>query len=109
MSTKIMLSTGAVGRTPLANLRATRSNTKATMQQMNTSLQVTMLEKKKAKAKELEQEAHKLLTGEDCLSDETVITHHTILQTLSQLIQKYSVTAPQSLKRALTALVVLLQ
>ena len=68
-----------------------------------------MLEKKKAKAKELELEARKLLISEECLSDETNITHETILHALSLIVQKYSTTAPQSLIRALTALVALLQ
>lgn len=108
MSAKGALNAGAAGRVP-ANLRATRSNTKTITQPSNASPQAATLEKKKAKAREIEAEARKTLMSEKCLGEETVITHHTLLHTLSLLIQKYNETAPQSLTIALMAMVALLQ
>ena len=101
------MSPGATGHTLPANLRTTRATTKASALQVNVSPQLATLEKKKTKAKEakeVEMEAHKLLTGKNCLNEETAIMHHTLLRTLALIIQKYSSTAPQSLTRALTAL-----
>ena len=58
MAFKGMLNTGAAGCSPPENLRATRSQTfKQTAQQVNASPQAATLEKKKAKARELEIEA----------------------------------------------------
>ncbi|KAF8256768.1 hypothetical protein EI94DRAFT_1710241 [Lactarius quietus] len=111
MSLKGMSGIGGESLTPPANLRATRSNTKAEAQQTTISLQMAMLEKKKMKAKEAKevgQEACKVLIGEKCLNEETAITHAVLLKALMQLIQKYSMSAPQSLIRALTALSALL-
>lgn len=108
MSTKSTLTTGAAGRSPLENFRTTRSNSnKNSTQQASTSPQAATLEKKKAKAEELETEARKLLTNEGCLKDGTNITHSTILNALTQIIQKYSTTTPQNLARALAALTAL--
>lgn len=108
MSTKSTLTTGAAGRSPLENFRTTRSNlNKNSTQQASTSPQAATLEKKKAKAEELETEARKLLTNEGCLKDGTNITHSTILNALTQIIQKYSTTTPQNLARALAALTAL--
>ena len=108
MSTKSTLTTGAAGRSPLENFRTTRSNSnKNSTQQASTSPQAATLEKKKAKAEELETEARKLLTNEGCLKDGTNITHSTVLNALTQIIQKYSTTTPQNLARALAALTVL--
>ena len=105
MSSKGTLNSGATGRPPPENLRATRSQTvKIPTQQASTSPQAATLEKKKARARELELEARKLLLSEECLNDETSMTHHAILNTLTLLIQKYSATSPQSLVKALTAL-----
>ncbi|KAN0139123.1 hypothetical protein V8E53_003125 [Lactarius tabidus] len=108
MSSKGTPNTGITGCTTPTNFRATRSNSKVATQQTSVSPQAATLEKKKAKAKDLESEAHKLLIGEECLSDGAIITHHTIMHTLSLIIQKYSAAAPQNLTRALTALVALL-
>lgn len=111
MSSKGTLNTGAAGRAPPENLRSTRSQTvKTSMQLASTSPQAATLEKKKAKAKELELEARKLLQSEECLTDETkTITHGTILNMLTLIIQKYSVTTPQGLAKALTSLATLLK
>ena len=110
MSSKGTLPTGAVGRTPPENFRTTRSQgVKATALQASISPQAATLEKKKAKAKESETDAHKILLNEGCLNDESNITHHTILSTLTSLIQKYSATTPQDLAKALTALASLLK
>ena len=108
MSSKGALVTGATGRSPPANFRTTRSLTKATLPKPNVSSQAATLEKKKAKSKAVEAEARKTLIGEGCLNDETIITHHSILDTLSLIIQKYDTTAPQGLTRVLTALAALL-
>jgi hypothetical protein len=54
MSSKGMPNTGITGHTTPTNFRATRSNSKVTTQQMSVSPQATTLEKKKAKAKDLE-------------------------------------------------------
>jgi hypothetical protein len=109
MASKGTLNTGAAGRTPPENFRATRSHSKVTTQQANTSPQAAMLEKKRAKTKELEMEARKLLLSEECLTDEANITHHTILHALTLILQKYSMTIPQNLTRVLTALAALLK
>ena len=108
MSTKGALPTGATGRSPSENFRTTRSLTKAATQKTNVSSQAATIEKKKAKSKAIETEARKLLTGDGCLNDETIITHHIILETLSLIIQKYDSAAPQGLTRALTALAALM-
>src|ERR1700761_4093299 len=103
MSTKGALGTDAVGVTPPANLRATRSNTKAITHQANVSPQMATLEKKQAKAKEARetgQLARKFLIGEKCLDEETSITHTVLLRTLTLIIQKHSATTPPSLIRA---------
>ena len=102
MSSKGTLNTGAVGCAPPENLRSTRSQTvKTSMQLASTSPQAATLEKKKAKAKELKLEARKLLQSEECLTDETkTITHGTILNMLTLIIQKYSATTPQGLAKA---------
>ena len=107
MSTKSASSPGVASHTPPANFRATRAATKAGALQTNVTPQLATLEKKKTKAKEakeVETEARKLLIGENCLNEENIITHPTLLRTLSLIIQKYSPTAPQSLTKALTAL-----
>ncbi|KAN0137491.1 hypothetical protein V8E53_004542 [Lactarius tabidus] len=109
MSSKGTLNTGAAGRTPPENFRTTRSHSKVTTQQANTSPQAATLEKKRAKTKELEMEARKLLLSEECLTDEANITHHTILHALTLILQKYSTTIPQNLTRVLTALAALLK
>ena len=93
MLTKGTLSTGAIGRSPPANLRTTRSLTKAATQKTNITPQAATAEKKKAKSKAVETEARKTLIGEGCLNEETTITHHTILDTLTLIIQKYNPTA----------------
>lgn len=108
MSSKGTLATGAAGRSPPENLRALRSQTvKNSTQQASTTPQAATLEKKREKARELELEARKLLVSEACLKDEHNITHHTILSTLTSVIQKYSATTPQNLTKALGALTVL--
>ena len=108
MTTKGTLTTGAEGHPPLENFRATRSQAaKINPQQASTSPQAATLEKKRAKAKELESEARKLLSNEGCLKAEKSITHSSILNTLTLIIQKYSTTTPQNLARALAALVAL--
>ena len=109
MSSKGALSTGAAGRITPVNFRATRSNTKSSTQQHSTTPQAATLEKKKVKVKEIEKEARRMLKEEGCLNDDTTITHSTILQALTSVIQKYNATAPQSLTRALTALAALMQ
>ena len=112
MSSKGTLSTGATGRSPPEHLRATRSQaSKIAAKQASITPQAATLEKKmaKAKAKDLETEARDLLMGEACLVDETNITHHTILSTLTSIIQKYSSNTPQNLAKALAALAVILQ
>lgn len=108
MSSKGTPNTGAAGRAPPVNLRATRSNSKASTQQANTSPQAATLEKKMAKANELEMEARKILLSEGCLANEANITHQTILHALTSILQKYSTTIPQNLTRVLTALAALL-
>ena len=108
MSTKGALPIGATGRSLPKKPRATRSLTKAATYKANASPQAATLEKKKAKLKAIEAEAHKTLIGDGCLDDETIITHHTILDTLSLIIQKYDSTAPQGLTQALTALAALM-
>ena len=60
MSTKGALSTGTIGRSPPANLRTTRSLTKAVAQKNGVTLQAATVEKKKAKSKAVETEARKL-------------------------------------------------
>jgi hypothetical protein len=110
MSSKGALNTGVAARTPPANLRATRSNTKVTTQQTNVTSQIATLEKKKAKAKEMETEARKSLVNEKYLSDEDTITQHTLTHALSLITQKYSTpTTPQGLTLALSAIVILMQ
>src|ERR1700761_6983605 len=104
MTSKGAPSTSATGRTTPANFRTTRSNAKASTQKTNASPQTATLEKKKAKVIEAEAEARKILISEECLSDETIITHHTLLHSFSLLVQKYSSTAPSSLTRAMTAI-----
>jgi hypothetical protein len=108
MSSRGALGTGATGCTPPTALRATRSNTKVTTQQTNVSPQTATIEKNQVKAKEAEAEACKILIGEECLKDETDITHQLLLNALTSLIQKYSNTAPESLTRALMALATLM-
>ena len=109
MSSKGALNTGATGRITPVNLRATRSNTKSSTQQPSTTSQAATLEKKRAKVKEIEKEARRMLKEEGCLNDDTAISHSIILQVLTTIIQKYNDTAPQSLTRALTALAALMQ
>ena len=110
MSSKGTLNTGAAGRSPPEHLRATRSQaSKITAKQASTTPQAATLEKKIAKARDLEIEARELLVGEACLDDETNITHHTILSTLTSIIQKYSTNTPPNLAKALAALVVILK
>ena len=111
MSPKGTLTTGATGSSPPKSLRATRSqtNTKNAAQQVNTSPQATTLEKKRAKARELEIDAHKLLKSEECLEDEFNITHHTIQSSLTSIIKRYSATTSPNLAKSLAALVVLLK
>ena len=112
MSSKGTLNTGATGCSPPEHLRATRSQaSKIAAKQASITPQAATLEKKmaKAKAKDLETEAQDLLMGEACLVDETNITHHTILSTLTSIIQKYSLNTPQNLAKALAALAVILQ
>ena len=107
MSTKGALGTGAAGHTPPANLRATRSNTKATMQKPTATSQLATIDKKKAKARETEVEARRILTEEGCLSAEDIITHHTLPHTLTLLAQKYDSRAPPDLIKAMRALAML--
>lgn len=110
MLSKCTLDTGATGQTPPEKFRTTRSQAaKSNMQQANASPQEATLEKKKAKAKELELGAHKLLIDEECMMEENTVTHLTILNMLMLIIQKYSATAPQNLTKALTALAALLK
>lgn len=110
MSARGTLTTGATGRSPPKNLRTTRSqSSKNSTQQANTSLQATTLEKKRAKAHELELDARKLLKNKECLDDEPNITHHTILSTLTSIIQKFSAVTPQNLAKSLAALAVMLK
>ena len=111
MSSKGTPNTGATGRTPPENFRTTRSQAvKTPTQQANASPQAATLEKKKAKAKELEAEARKLLQNEECLPEETsTITHSIILNALTLIIQKYKANTPQNLAKALVALAALLK
>ena len=110
MSARGTLTTGATGRSPPENLRTTRSqSSKNSTQQANTSPQAATLEKKRAKAHELELDARKLLKNEECLDDEPNITHHTILSTLTSIIQKFSAVTPQNLAKSLAALAVILK
>ena len=110
MSSRGTLTTGATGCSPPENLRLTRSQmTKHSAQQASTTLQAMMLEKKMAKARELELEAHKLLLNKECLTEEASLTHHTILTVLTLILQKYSATVPQNTAKALAALVTILR
>ena len=109
MSSKGALNTGATGRTTPVNLRATRSNTKSSMQQPSTTLQAATLGKKKAKVKEIVKEARRTLKEEGCLNNDADISHNILLQALTSIIQKYNATSPQSLTRALMALAALMQ
>ena len=104
MSSKGALGTGAAGRNPPANLRATRSNTKASTQQPAATSQLATIDKKKAKAKEAEAEARRILTEEECLSAEDTITHHTLPHMLTTLAQKYASNAPPNLIKAMRAI-----
>jgi hypothetical protein len=107
MSSKGALGTGAAGRTPPATLRTTRSITKVNTQQPITTLQLATVEKKKAKAREAEMEARRILTEEECLSAEDTVTHHTLPHTLTSLAQKYDNSAPPNLIKAMRALALL--
>ena len=110
MSSRGTLTTGATGRSPPENLRSTRSQTtKHSAQQASTTPQAATLEKKMAKARELELEARKLLLNEECLTEEASLTHHTILTVLTLIIQKYSATVPQNAAKALAALATILR
>ena len=111
MSTKGVLNPDAVGSTPPANFRATRSNTKAVSQQPNVSPQLATLEKKQAKAKEAReagQTARRHLIAEKFHGEETSITLSVLIRTLTQIIQRYSTTTPQPLIKTLTNLTVLM-
>jgi hypothetical protein len=107
MSSKGALGTGAAGRTPPATLRTTRSITKANTQQPIATSQLATIEKKKAKAREAETEARRILTEEECLSAEVTVTHHTLPHTLTSLAQKYDNSAPPNLIKAMRALALL--
>jgi hypothetical protein len=110
MSSKGALLPGAAGRTPPVTNRTTRSNTKATAPQDTSPAQGSVTEKKKKKPTEVETEARKILTGEECLSgDPSSITHISITRTLTNLTQKYITTAPKGLTIALQALIALMQ
>ena len=109
MSSKGVLNTGTTDCIRPVNLRAIRSNTKSSMQQLSTTSQAATLEKVKVKVKEIEKEACRMLKEEGCLNDDTAITHIIILQALMSIMQKYNATALQSLTRALTALAALMQ
>ncbi|KAF8259341.1 hypothetical protein EI94DRAFT_1813487 [Lactarius quietus] len=108
MSSKNVLGPGAEG--PPANLRTTRFITKAGTQP-NVSPQVATQEKKKAKAKEAEEvelKALKVLIGKKCLSEDTLISHQTLLWALVIIMQKYSPSTPLPLARAMTAFAALM-
>ncbi|KAF8261403.1 hypothetical protein EI94DRAFT_1705547 [Lactarius quietus] len=108
MSSKGVLGPGAEG--PPAHLRTTRSITKAGAQS-SVSPQIATQEKKKAKAKEakeVELKACKLLICEKCLSEDTPITHNTLLRTLSMILQKYTPSTPLPLTRAMMAFAALM-
>ena len=111
MSSKGTLTTGATGRSPPEKLgTTTRSQkSKTTTQQASITPQAATLEKKKTKVKDIEVEACKLLLSEGCLTDEDSISHNTILNALTLVIQKYSASAPQDLAKALAAIVTLLK
>ncbi|KAF8268521.1 hypothetical protein EI94DRAFT_1800348 [Lactarius quietus] len=108
MSNKSASGPGAEG--PPANLRTTRSITKAGTQP-NVSPQLATQEKKKAKAKEakeVELEARKVLISEKCLSEDTPISHQTLLRALSIIMQKYNPSTPLPLTRTMTAFAALM-
>jgi hypothetical protein len=107
MSSKGALGTVAEGHAPHANLRTTRSNTKANTQQPSMTPQLATAEKKKAKAKETEAEAHKTLSEEECLSADDTLLLQTIPHALMHLVQKYSSNAPTSLLKAIKAIATL--
>jgi hypothetical protein len=66
--------------------------------------------KAKPKAADAEAEARKILIEEDCLSGDTsTITQHTLICTLTLIIQKYSAAAPKGFMTALQAFTVLMQ
>ena len=108
---KGMLTTGATACSPPEKFGATTQSqkSKTATQQASITLQAAMLEKKKAKGKDIEVEVCKLLLSEGCLTDEDNITHTMILNTLMLVIQKYSASAPQDLTKALAAIVALLK
>jgi hypothetical protein len=107
MSSKGALGTGAGGHAPPANLRTTRSNTKANMQQPSATAQLATAEKKKTKAREAEEEARKTLSEEECLNAEEALTLQNIPHTLTLLVRKYNSNAPTSLLKAIKAVATL--
>ena len=113
MSSKSILNTGAEDPVLSQNTRVTRSNAKSgTLQASNPTPQLATLEKKKAKAKELEEEkmaACRTLVGKKFFSKGTEVTHQSITCALTLITQKHSQTAPQSLIKALQAVSTLMQ
>ena len=113
MSSKSALNSGAADPVPTQNNRVTRSAARSGTPQVGHSTpQLATLEKKKAKAKEGEEEkvtARKTLIEEKALSEGSEVTYQTITRALTLITQKHSQLAPQGLIKALQAVSTLLQ